>query len=511
MTSQKILISLALLIAALLLLPMMSLAAVDSGASPGPASLADTDCSAVSQIPQAECEALVALYNGTTGPGWANADGWLVTDTPCSWYGVTCSAGHVTQLALNDNELKGSLPAKLGDLAGLQRLSLKRNLLSGAAPVELGSLTTLTSLDLTDNQLSGPVPAELGSLASLQKLLLWENDLSGPIPPELGNLSNLQELSLATNELSGTIPSELGGLDSLTYLSLGGNDLSGPIPPELGALSSLQQLILPSNQLSGSLPASLGDLTSLFVLQLSNNQLSGPIPPELGKLTGMRMMDLHSNQLSGPIPAELGKLSHLQELKLGGNRLSGAIPGALGDLPDVYSVELNSNLLSGVVPDKICDVGQGFGWLELNYNLLTGGPASGCLDGMTFGWNQTQTVPPSDLQATAQSSSTVQLTWTPIVYTGDVGQYEIGHAKNGGPLAIHGVSADKTSSGYLAADLIPGATYAFQVRTFTASHPDGTEHVSNDLWSEFSEAVTVTMPGTPPPPLNIYLPLLVAG
>lgn len=28
------------------------------------------DCSAVSEIPQTECEALVALYNSTNGPSW---------------------------------------------------------------------------------------------------------------------------------------------------------------------------------------------------------------------------------------------------------------------------------------------------------------------------------------------------------------------------------------------------------------------------------------------------------
>ena len=33
-------------------------------------------CDGVSEIPRAECDALVALYNSTNGPGWTNND-WL--------------------------------------------------------------------------------------------------------------------------------------------------------------------------------------------------------------------------------------------------------------------------------------------------------------------------------------------------------------------------------------------------------------------------------------------------
>ena len=48
------------------------------------------DCGTVTEIPQAECQALVALYDSTGGAGWLHRDGWLVSNTPCSWYGVTC-------------------------------------------------------------------------------------------------------------------------------------------------------------------------------------------------------------------------------------------------------------------------------------------------------------------------------------------------------------------------------------------------------------------------------------
>ena len=37
-------------------------------------------CSAVTEIPQVECRALVALYNGADGPHWANRNGWLINE-----------------------------------------------------------------------------------------------------------------------------------------------------------------------------------------------------------------------------------------------------------------------------------------------------------------------------------------------------------------------------------------------------------------------------------------------
>ena len=96
-------------------------------------------CSQVSEIPLAECQALVALYNSTNGANWTNQTGWLSTTTPCSWHGVTCLTGHVITLTMNDSSSSG-------------------NGLIGSIPPELGSLVNLQDLDLSDNQLSGSIP-----------------------------------------------------------------------------------------------------------------------------------------------------------------------------------------------------------------------------------------------------------------------------------------------------------------------------------------------------------------
>ncbi|MEN8218509.1 MAG: hypothetical protein ABFS56_19500 [Pseudomonadota bacterium] len=68
------------------------------------------NCSTITEIPTVECEALVALYNSTDGDNWTRNSGWLETNAPCGWYGVTCSGGHVSELHLRSNELTGTIP-----------------------------------------------------------------------------------------------------------------------------------------------------------------------------------------------------------------------------------------------------------------------------------------------------------------------------------------------------------------------------------------------------------------
>ena len=328
-------------------------------------------CDDVTEIPQAECEALVALYNSTDGANWSSNSGWLDTNTPCSWYGVRCSAGHVTRLSLSYNQLTGGIPPELGNLANLQGLSLWGNQLSGSIPPQLSNLTNLQDLYLYDNQLSGSIPLELGNLANLQTLRLDSNQLTGSILPELGNLTDLTWLDLSSNQLSGSIPPELGNLTSLHDLCLDSNQLTGSIPPELGNLVNLSWLWLSSNQLSGSIPPELGNLTNLTWLKLHTNQLTGSIPPQLGSLANLTWLGLGSNQLSGSIPPELGNLTNLQSLDLGRNQLSGSIPPGLGDLINLQDLCLEYNQLSGSIPAELGDLTnlQGLG---LYGNQLSG-------------------------------------------------------------------------------------------------------------------------------------------
>jgi hypothetical protein len=105
-------------------------------------------CADVTEIPQIECEALVALYNSTDGPNWYHHTKWLVTLTPSNWYGVTVGGGYVTSLELGWNNLVGSIPSETGNLASLYWLDLDANQLFGSIPPEIWDLTSLGYLDL---------------------------------------------------------------------------------------------------------------------------------------------------------------------------------------------------------------------------------------------------------------------------------------------------------------------------------------------------------------------------
>jgi len=194
-------------------------------------------CDLVTEIPKAECEALLALYGDTLGSYWTNRTGWLTTYTPCSWYGVYCSAGHVIDLSLYQNNLTGSIPGSLSNLSSLQQLNLMENHLIGSIPSSLGNLSQLRVLRLFENQLTGAIPASLGYLPNLRLLYLWSNQLTGGIPSSLGSLSSLTDLSIGGNQLSGGIPDSLGGLSSLSLLSVHDNLLSGALPHSLKSLS----------------------------------------------------------------------------------------------------------------------------------------------------------------------------------------------------------------------------------------------------------------------------------
>jgi uncharacterized repeat protein (TIGR01451 family) len=320
-----------------------------------PAAHAATNCAdeATTGIPQAECEALLALYNSTDGPNWRNNSGWNTATSACDWHGVSCTGENVMRLDLFSNSLDGEVPPNLGNLTNLQTLNLSNNELSGSIPPDLGNLMNLQTLYIHRNQMSGDIPPELGNLSNLRYLSLSNNELSESIPPELGNLTNLETLALSRNQLSGSIPQELWELTNLEWLNLADNQLSGSIPPELGNFTNLQTLILDNLQVNGSIPPELGNLTNLTYLDLSESGLTGNIPPELGNLTSLQTLRLSRNELSGSIAPELGNLTSLQTLELLQNQLSGSIPPELGNLTNLQTLDLSSNLLSGEIPPEL--------------------------------------------------------------------------------------------------------------------------------------------------------------
>lgn len=356
-------------------------------------------------VPAQEREALIALYNSTNGDNWYNNSGWktpplhsdgfAMPGTEGTWFGITVTNDHVTQVGM------------------------------------------------------------------------MYNNLTGNMPPQLGNLTQLEYLVLADNyTLGGNIPRELGKLSNLILFQASVNQLTGSIPPELGNLKKLKGLHLYANYLSGSIPPELGNLTNLESIMMGWNLLSGGIPAEFGKLTNLEWLDFYANRLDGHIPPELGNLSGLKYLGLYWNRLIGKIPTTLVNLQSTD--------------------------IKISYNAIYTHNESlrAFLDSKEPGWEITQTIAPSDVTVTPLSQTSVKVSWTPIIYTGDTGGYRIFYRLSSeNSWTYSGMTADKLASSYDVTGLAQGASYCFAVQTRTNPHSVNANTVDSEFSSEVCTAV----------------------
>jgi len=188
---------------------------------------------------QAECDALVGLYNATDGPNWTSFAGWNTPTDPCQWHGVTCSSAGVTKLELWKNNLTGPVPASIGGLTNMTFLMLVANHLT-SLPNEIGDLASLETFYMGDNPLP-ELPAGIGNLSKLTDLMVEQAHLTA-LPKEIGNLHKLKDLDVVANELT-SLPDEMARLDDIERLGLSYNHLTGDITaPMAGIKDTLTHL-----------------------------------------------------------------------------------------------------------------------------------------------------------------------------------------------------------------------------------------------------------------------------
>ncbi|KAM1884138.1 hypothetical protein ACFX13_005414 [Malus domestica] len=289
----------------------------------------------------------------------------------------TANLCRISEIAINNIDLTGTIHEGVGYLSNLRRLTLSSNKLHGSIPDTLGNLMHLGTLDLSQNQLSGPIPASLGSLGSLQYLYLQYNLLSGGIPRDFGSLTNLIELYLQFNMLSGSIPEDFGNLSLLTTMDLSENQLSGPLPESLGKLKSLTTFYVSANYLSEKFPnTSYGNLTSLKKFSIAGNYISGPLPVEtIAKWTNIYYLVLMGNNFEGRVTEEIFGLQNLQYLLISdlATNHSFPLPQKIVNSANFLSLTLRNCSITGPIPKYIGEEMTSLRYLDLSFNKLTGG------------------------------------------------------------------------------------------------------------------------------------------
>nr|CAN64389.1 hypothetical protein VITISV_018647 [Vitis vinifera] len=324
------------------------------------------------------------------------------------------------ELSLGFNQLNGTLPESIGQLAQLQVLSIPSNSLRGTVSANhLFGLSNLINLDLSFNSLTfnisleqvpqfrasrimlascklGPrFPNWLQTQEVLRELDISASGISDAIPNWFWNLtSDFKWLNISNNHISGTLPNLQA---TPLMLDMSSNCLEGSIPQSVfnagwldlsknlfsGSISlscgttnqpswGLSHLDLSNNRLSGELSNCWERWKYLFVLNLANNNFSGKIKDSIGLLDQMQTLHLRNNSFTGALPSSLKNCRALRLIDLGKNKLSGKITAWMGgSLSDLIVLNLRSNEFNGSIPSSLCQLKQ-IQMLDLSSNNLSG-------------------------------------------------------------------------------------------------------------------------------------------
>ncbi|XP_057477737.1 serine/threonine-protein kinase BRI1-like 2 [Actinidia eriantha] len=328
--------------------------------------------------------------------------GWKLNRNPCTWHGVTCTLGRVTQLDLSNSNLIGSISfsvfASLDMLTilnlsgnsftvnstsllqlpyGLKQLELSSSGITGLVPENIFvNYPNLVYVDLSFNNLTGSVPENLLlNTDKLEVLDLSYNNLTGSISTmKIETCNSLLHFDISGNRIIDPLPYSLSNCTKLQILNLSYNWLTGNIPQSFGNLNSLQRLDLSHNHITDWIPSELGNACdSLLELKLSNNNITGTIPVSFSSCSWLQILDLSNNNLTGPFPDSiLQNLGSLENLLLSNNKISGSFPATLSYCKKLRVLDFSSNQFSGIIPPDLCPGAVSLEEMRLPDNLVTG-------------------------------------------------------------------------------------------------------------------------------------------
>ncbi|KAM1525481.1 hypothetical protein ACFX10_009940 [Malus domestica] len=366
----------------------------------------------------------------------------------CSWEGVSCKEGCVSNLDLSFESITGGLdnssslfrlksidhlnlaynnfkytqiPSEFKQLTGLSNLNLSNAGFAGQVPIEISHLTRLVTLDLSTFYFPGTPSLNLenpklnvllANFSELVELYLdgvnisaqgteWCQAISSSLP-------KLRVLSLSACSLSGPIDSSLLKLQSLSVIRLDYNDFSIQVPEFFSKFPNLTSLHLSyscpygtCSGLYGTFPEKIFQVPTLQTIDLSGNQqLQGSLP-EFPKNACLRSLVLSGANFSGQLlPNSIGNLKMLSDIDISGCNFTGSIPRSIVDLHQLVYFDLSSNKFNGSIPSF--SMAKNLTLIDLSYNQLTGQINSTHWENLTnlmnlhLGSNQLDgTIPPS--------------------------------------------------------------------------------------------------------------------
>lgn len=167
-------------------------------------------------------------------PQIAQRLGWDASTDPCKdgWRNLTCYSNkmEVQFVRLEGMGLDGTIDAgELCRAPSLNVVRLQDNFIRGVLPAEISNCTNLLHLYLGNNQLVGSLPSSLADLGNLKVLDLSNNNFSGELPA-LSRISGLSGFLVQNNNFSGPIPGFWFRNFGAGYFNVSYNQFSGPIP-----------------------------------------------------------------------------------------------------------------------------------------------------------------------------------------------------------------------------------------------------------------------------------------
>lgn len=232
--------------------------------------------------------ALQDLYEATNGPNWKSRGGWVDPTVPiCRWYGVTCKGGVLVALQLASNNLAGTIPQAISDLASLNLVDFTNNSIEGSLPSVLLGIHTLDTIKLGGNKLSGIIPKEW-TTTGLVTLDISNNELTGTIP-DMGIQLRMLSLNLSRNKFTGKIPPFV-----ISRLDLSHNFLEGTLP---SFTWSMKYLNLANNtNLFGNLTM-ITEMIALEVLDLSYNNFNDTLELGSQQLQSLKKLNIEHTHI----------------------------------------------------------------------------------------------------------------------------------------------------------------------------------------------------------------------